>query len=86
MIGFPRDINCTWTGATTAAKMEWFLVGFDGTPAIETATNSNVVVLSPDPNNSGLDGDMFTCKVTLDDGSEFEETITLTVRGKNFAS
>ena len=60
--------------------MEWFLVGLDAVP-IETETNSNSVALSPDPNSSGLDGAMFTCKATLADGSQFEETITLDVRG-----
>ena len=60
--------------------MEWFLVGLDAIP-IETASNTNNVVLSPDPDSSGLDGAMFTCRATLSDGREVEETITLRVRG-----
>jgi len=54
IVGLPRDITCTWSGETNATKMEWFLVGLDAIP-IESADNSNSVVLSPDPNTSGLD-------------------------------
>ena len=79
IIGLSRDIICTWNG-TNATTMEWFLVGLDAVP-IETKTNSNVILLSPDPNSSGLDGAMFTCRVTLADGKQFEKTITLEVRG-----
>ena len=59
--------------------MEWFLVGLDAIP-IQSTTNSNSVVLSPDPNTSGLDGAMFTCRVTTTTGTEYE-TITLQVKG-----
>ena len=79
IVGLPRDITCTWSGETNATKMEWFLVGLDAIP-IESADNSNSVVLSPDPNTSGLNGAMFTCRVTLDNET-YEETITLDVKG-----
>ena len=56
-------------------------MGLDAIP-IETASDSRTVVLSPDPDSSGLDGAMFTCRATTSDGRQFEETITLNVRGK----
>ena len=64
---------------SNATKIEWFLVGLDAIP-IEWTSDSNSVVLSPDPNTSGLDGAMFTCRVTLDNKTH-EETITLDVKG-----
>ena len=79
IVGLPRDITCTWSGETNATKIEWFLVGLDAIP-IESADNSSSVILSPDPNTSGLDGAMFTCRVTLDNET-YEETITLEVKG-----
>ena len=81
IIGLPRDITCTWSGDVAGTTLEWFLVGLDAIP-IETETNTTSIVLSPDPNNSGLDGSMFTCKATLADGREFEKTVTLEVKGR----
>ena len=56
-------------------------MGLDAIP-IEAASNSRIVVLSPDPDSSGLDGAMFTCRATTSDGRQVEETITLNVRGE----
>ena len=56
-------------------------MGLDAIP-IETASDSRIVVLSPDPDSSGLDGAMFMCRATTSDGRQVEETITLNVRGK----
>ena len=80
IVGLPRDITCNWSGEANAIKMEWFLVGLDAIP-IESADNSNSVVVSPDPNTIGLDGAMFTCRVTTNNGNQYEETITLDVKG-----
>ena len=55
-------------------------MGLDAIP-IEAASDSRTVVLSPDPDSSGLDGAMFTCRATTSDGLQVEETITLNVRG-----
>ena len=55
-------------------------MGLDSIP-IEAARDSRTVVLSPDLETSGLDGAMFTCIATMSDGRQFEETITLSVRG-----
>ena len=62
--------------------MEWFVVGLDAAP-IETATETTSVVLSLTPDDDGLDGAMLTCKATLSDGREVEDSITLRVRGNN---
>ena len=62
------------------SKMEWFVAGLDALP-VKSEVNSNSVILSPDPNNAGLAGTMFTCRATTTNGSLYEETITLEVKG-----
>ena len=64
--------------------MEWLLYGLDADP-IESTTNSNTVLLSPDPNSSELDGAMFTCRVTTSTGHE-SKTITLKVKGHQYVN
>ena len=80
IIGLPRDINCTWTGGEDVTKMEWWGVGI-GDTALETANNAKLVVLGLEPNSDGLDGAMFTCRATLTNGSQIEETISITLEG-----
>ena len=80
IIGLPRDINCTWTGAENVTKMEWLVVGI-GDAVLETANNAKLVVLGLDPDSDGLDGAMFTCRATLTNGSQIEETIAITLEG-----
>ena len=60
--------------------MEWYLHGLNTIP-IETITNSNTVVLSPDPGTIALDGAMFTCRVTIGQEEHYDETITLFIQG-----
>lgn len=60
--------------------MEWFVVGLEAV-AVESATDTKELVLSLDPDSNGLDGAMFTCRATLSDGREVEESITLVVKG-----
>ena len=71
---------CTWVGEGNATKMQWFLVGLGGLP-IETVMDSNSLVLSPDLTSDGLNGAMFTCKVTTASGKTDQCTITLRVKG-----
>ena len=82
IIGLSRELVCTWRGEEDAARMEWYLslAGLDTGP-IKSETNTSSLVLSPDPNSSGLDGALFTCRVTTFSGEHFEETITVEVRG-----
>ena len=56
------------------------MVGLEAVP-VETATGQRSIVLSLNPDTDGLDGAMFTCRATLSDGQEMEETITLRVEG-----
>lgn len=60
--------------------MEWFLAALGAFP-VESATNTNSLVLSPDSVVIGLDGTVFTCRVTAVNGSLYEEHITLEVKG-----
>ena len=47
--------------------------------ALETVHNAESVVLGLEPNSDGLDGAMFTCRATLTNGSQIEETIAITL-------
>ena len=60
--------------------LEWFVDGL-GPDAIETATNTTQLVLPLEPDSDSLDGTMFTCKATLSNNNEVEESITLSVKG-----
>ena len=60
--------------------MEWFVAGLDDI-AVETATNTTSILLTLEPDSDGLDGAMFVCRATLQDGSTVEESITLAVEG-----
>ena len=57
--------------------MEWYLIGLDTTP-IESATNTNHLVLSSYLNTTALDGAMFACRVTVG-LDQYEDTITIFV-------
>ena len=50
-------------------------------PVEERDDGGQELDLPLNPDNTGLDGAMFTCRVTTARGEEFEETITLEVRG-----
>ena len=81
MIGLSRDLNCTWRGGGNVSTMEWFVVGLEAM-AIETASGTTSVILTLTPDDDGLDGAMLMCKVTLSNGQEAEDTVTLSVQGK----
>ena len=85
IIGLSQDINCIWTGAANVTIIQWFVVGLEAV-AVETVTDSRSVLLALDPDSDSLDGAMFTCRATLSDGSEVEETITLIVEGNCIAT
>ena len=70
---------CIWVGEGNATKMQWFLVGLER--PFETVMDSNSLVLSPDLTSDGLNGAMFTCKVTTASGKTDQRTITLRVKG-----
>ena len=81
IIGFSRDIICSWNGDANVTKMEWFLVGLGTGDAIETVMGESSILLTINPGNEGLDGTMYTCKATMSDGQAIEESITLSVKG-----
>lgn len=78
IIGLPRNIICTWSGEINVTKIEWILAGVDDFTA-HSATNTNTLELFPD--DSGLDGAIFLCKVTTTNGNQYEERITVKVKG-----
>jgi len=81
IIGVPQSIVCTWGREENITKMESFVACLDAHP-VKSEINSNSVILSPEPNTTGLAGTMFTCKATTINGSLHEETITLRVKGQ----
>ena len=52
-------------------------------PEKEREDEGQELDFSLNPNSTDLDGAMFTCRVTTARGEEFEETITLEVKGIN---
>ena len=63
--------------------MEWFLVGVDDKP-VEADLDEQQLTLTIDAETAGLNDAMFTCRVTDVEGRQFEESVTLTVKGKIF--
>ena len=77
IVGLTVHISCT-TSLKGNAKIQWLLGGFD--VPLESSTTQKVV-LPLELGSTGLDGAMFTCKITGLDGAVYDETITLKVKG-----
>ena len=76
IVGLIWDINCSTHLNSTS--MEWFLVGFDD--SLEKSYNQHLT-LTIDAKTSGLNGAMFTCRVTDVEGKKYEESVTVRVKG-----
>lgn len=81
IVGLEGKIYCTTHLNTT--RMEWFLVGVDDKP-VEADLDEQQLTLTIDAETAGLNDAMFTCRVTDVEGRQFEESVTLTVKGKIF--
>ena len=75
IVGLTRKLTCSTKLHVTS--IELFLVGL-GIP-VESTTEQELV-FTIDPEDTALDGAMFTCRVNTA-SSVYEETITLTVIG-----
>ena len=78
IVGLSRRMNCTTYLNVT--RMEWLLVGL-ANPVEERNSGEKELVMTLNPENTDLDGAMFTCRVTITSGEKFEETVTLQVKG-----
>ena len=76
IVGLMRDINCSTNLNSTS--MEWFLVGVDD--SLEKSYNQHLT-LTIDAKTTGLNGAMFTCRVTDVEGKKYEESVTIKVKG-----
>ena len=76
IVGLMGDINCSTHLNSTS--MEWFLVGVDD--SLEKSYNHHLT-LTIDAKTAGLNGAMFTCRVTDVEGNKYEESVTITVKG-----
>ena len=76
IVGLMWDINCSTHLNSTS--MEWFLVGFDD--SLEKSYNQHLT-LTIDAKTSGLNGAMFTCRVTDVEGKKYGESVTVRVKG-----
>ena len=76
IVGLMRDINCSTNLNSTS--MEWFLVGVDD--SLEKSYNQHLT-LTIDAKTTGLNGAMFTCRVTDMEGNKYEESVTVRVKG-----
>ena len=76
IVGLTGDINCSTNLNSTS--MEWFLVGVDD--SLEKSYNQHLT-LTIDAKTTGLNGAMFTCRVTDMEGNKYEESVTVRVKG-----
>ena len=75
IVGLTRKLTCSTKLHVTSIQL--FLVGLD---IPMESTIDQELVFTIDPEDTALDGAMFTCKVNTA-SSVYEETITLTVNG-----
>ena len=61
--------------------MEWLLVGV-AEPVEQREDGGQNLTLVINLTDTGLDGAMFTCKLTTVTGKDFEKTITIEVKGQ----
>ena len=61
--------------------MEWFLVGVENKP-VDADLDEQELTLTIDAQTTGLNGAMFTCRVTDVEGKQYEETVTIRVKSK----
>ena len=78
IVGLSRRMNCTTYLNVT--RMEWLLVGAVD-PVKERDDGGQELTKTLKPNDTSLDGAMFTCRVTTTKGQKFEETVTVKVKG-----
>ncbi len=64
--------------------MEWLLTDVGNSAVEEREDGGQNLELPLMPDNVGLDGAEFTCRVTTARGKTFSETITIEVRGERF--
>ena len=76
VVGLTEEIHCSTH--LNATKMEWFLVGVDDPLEISYGQH---LTLTIDAKTTGLNGAMFTCRVTDVEGDQYEESVTITVKG-----
>ena len=76
IVGLMGDINCSTILNSTS--MVWLLVGVD--ECLEKSYNQHLT-LTIDVKTTGLNGAMFTCRVTSVEGNKYEESVTIRVKG-----
>ena len=76
IVGVTVNINCSTH--LNATSMEWFLVGVDD--SLEKSYDQHLT-LTIDAKTTGLNGAMFTCRVTDMEGNKYEESVTVRVKG-----
>ena len=76
IVGRTAHLRCS-THLKDHVLLQWLLGGLDD--ALETSRTQEVV-LSLELESTGLNGAMFTCRITISDGV-YDETITLRVKG-----
>ena len=80
IVGLQRDVNCTTFLDVT--MMEWVPVGV-GEPVERSEDGEQSLILTLNPNTTGLNGATFICRVTTADGGKvFEKSITIKVKGE----
>ena len=77
-VGTYRNITCSTR--LSVRRIEWLLSGV-GEAIEEREDRGKSLTLPLNPNNTRLNGAMFTCRITTVGGRTIEKTITAEIRG-----
>ena len=74
-----REIYCSTRLNVT--QIEWFHIGLNDSLSQEKSYGSQNLVLTINASSTELNGAMFMCRVTDVDGKQYEEGVTIRVKG-----
>ena len=77
--GQSKEIYCITHLNVT--QIEWFRVGADDRP-LEKAYGNQQLTMTVDTKRARLNGAIFTCRVTDVEGNQYEESVSIRVKGE----
>ena len=82
LYGLSQNITCRASGIQVAS-MQWLLqvAGFYAPIVSDSGVSELVLQLQPTRDGADLDGSVFKCVATTTDGTRYEQSITVRVKG-----
>ena len=78
-VGLVGEIYCSTHLNVT--QIEWFHVGVNDSLSQEKSYGSQNLVLTINATDTELNGAIFTCRVTVVEGKQYEESVSIRVKG-----